>query len=181
MNEKTIIVTGKVRLAYCNIWQPRVNKDDEDGNKKPKYSAMILIPKDDMETQLAIKEAVEAAYQEGITGDCILKGNASKPPTLGAIHTPLRDGDEEHPGEEPFAGHMFLNATKSKRPDIFDINKDDIEDEEEVYSGCYARVRINFYPYNTKGGKGIAVSLWAIQKVADGEPLSKTSKNKDFF
>ena len=177
MNEQTIIVTGKVRLAYLNIWEPR--KDKETG--KEKFSAMILIPKEDGETLLKINEAIEAAYQEGITGEAILKGNATKAPTLAAIHTPLRDGDEEHPGEDPFAGCMFLNATKAKRPDVFDINKDDIEDHEELYSGCYARVRINFYPYATKGGKGIAVSLWAIQKVEEGEPLSKSQPNKDFF
>lgn len=177
MNDQTIIVTGKVRLAYCNIWEPR--KDNETG--KEKYSSMILIPKDDTETLLAIKNAVEAAYKEGCEGEAVLKGNATKAPTLAAIHTPLRDGDAEHPGEDPFEGCMFLNATKAKKPDIFDIDKNDITDPDEVYSGCYARVRINFYPYATKGGKGIAVSLWAIQKVEDGEPLSKAQNNKDFF
>ena len=34
-----------------------------------------------------------------------------------------------------------------------------ILDRSEVYSGCYARVSINFYCFNTNGNKGIAASI----------------------
>ena len=56
-----------------------------------------------------------------------------------------------------------------------------ILDRAEVYSGCYARVSINFYAFNTNGNKGIACGLGNIQKVRDGEPLSgRTSAADDF-
>jgi hypothetical protein len=46
-----------------------------------------------------------------------------------------------------------------------------ITDETEVYSGCYARVSIKFYAFNTNGNKGIACGHGNIQKTRDGESL----------
>ena len=51
----------------------------------------------------------------------------------------------------------------------------------EVYSGCYARVSISFYAFNSGGNKGIACGLGNIQKIRDGEPLGgRDSANDDF-
>jgi hypothetical protein len=50
-----------------------------------------------------------------------------------------------------------------------------------VYSGCYARVSLRFYAYNSNGSKGVAAGLGNIQKLADGEPLGgKRSAEADF-
>ena len=51
----------------------------------------------------------------------------------------------------------------------------------EVYSGCYARVSINFYAFNSNGNRGIACGLGNIQKVRDGEPLGGRSSAADDF
>ena len=49
------------------------------------------------------------------------------------------------------------------------------------YSGCYARVSINFYAFNSNGNRGIACGLGNIQKVRDGEPLGgKSTASADF-
>ena len=59
--------------------------------------------------------------------------------------------------------------------------KKPILDRGEVYSGCYARVSLNFYAFNSTGNKGIACGLGNIQKIRDGEPLGgKTSAADDF-
>lgn len=59
--------------------------------------------------------------------------------------------------------------------------KKPILDRGEVYSGCYARVSLNFYAFNSNGNKGIACGLGNIQKIRDGEPLGgKTSATDDF-
>ena len=54
----------------------------------------------------------------------------------------------------------------------------------EVYSGCYARVSLNFYAFNTNtnGNRGIACGLGNVQKLRDGEPLGggSTSAADDF-
>lgn len=50
-----------------------------------------------------------------------------------------------------------------------------------LYSGCYARVAMNFYAYNTNGNRGITAGLNGIQFVRDGEPLgSHFDAQKEF-
>ncbi len=56
-----------------------------------------------------------------------------------------------------------------------------ILDSSEVYSGCYGRVFINFYAFNTAGNKGIACGLNNVQKVDDGEFLGGRTKAEDDF
>ena len=48
-------------------------------------------------------------------------------------------------------------------------------------SGCYGRVSLNFFPYNQKGNKGVGAGLQNVQKVADGEALSRRSQASDDF
>lgn len=63
-----------------------------------------------------------------------------------------------------------------------DENVAPILDRSEVYSGCYARVSISFYAFNTNGNKGIACGLGNIQKIRDGESLGggRVSAETDF-
>lgn len=171
--DAVIVTTGKVRICYANLWEPKM----DDTTKKLKYSCTVLIPKTDLDTQLKIKEAVEAAYQAGQND---LKGNNRNAPALGSIHTPLHDGDEERPDDPVFAGCMYLNATSLYAPDIYDINKAFITDHDEVYSGCYGRVGLKFFVYTT-GGKGIGAGLMAFQKLEDGENLSSKFNTADLF
>ena len=75
---------------------------------------------------------------------------------------------------------LFLKAAQ-RRGGAVKAKEQPILDRAEVYSGCYARVSINFYAFNTNGNKGIACGLGNIQKVRDGEPLSgRTSAADDF-
>ena len=56
-----------------------------------------------------------------------------------------------------------------------------ILDQSEVYSGCYGRVSITFYAYNSNGNKGVAAGLGNVQKLKDGEPLGSRANAKDEF
>ncbi|ASB66396.1 hypothetical protein S101413_02951 [Bacillus velezensis] len=60
-----------------------------------------------------------------------------------------------------------MNASSKTKPGIVDRNLNHIIDS-ELYSGCYGRVSINFYAFNTAGNKGIACGLNNIQKLEDG-------------
>ena len=93
---------------------------------------------------------------------------------------PLRDGDIER-DDEAYKGHYFINANSTTAPQIVDKNVQPILNREEVYSGCYGRVSLNFYAYNANGNKGIACGLGNIQKLRDGEPLGGRSKATDDF
>jgi len=56
-----------------------------------------------------------------------------------------------------------------------------ILDETEVYSGCYGRASVNFFPYSHKGNRGVACGLNNVQKLADGESLGGRSRAEDDF
>ena len=66
-------------------------------------------------------------------------------------------------------------------PQIVDKAVKPILDRSEVYSGCYARVSLNFYVFNSNGNKGVACGLGNIQKIRDGEMLGgRTNATDDF-
>ena len=170
----TRIKTGKVRLSYCSIWEPKASFD----GAKAKYSTGIIIPKSDTKTIAATEAAIQAAYEEGIGK---LKGNGKTAPALNVLKTPLRDGDLERPDDEAYADSYFLNANSTTAPGVVDADLNEILDHTEVYSGCYARVSLTFYAYNTGTAKGIACGLNNIMKLADGEPLGGRMKAADDF
>lgn len=167
---KTKVITGKnTRLSYFHGWEPTsINGGPE------RYSVSVLIPKDDTETVKAINDAVDAAIEEGIAKF------GGKKPNKAAIKLPLRDGDTERE-DEAYAGHWFINANSKTAPQIVDRAVKPIFDRDEVYSGCYARVSLNFYAFNSNGNKGIACGLGNIQKIKDGEPLGGRSLATDDF
>lgn len=173
----TRFTTGKIRLTYAFLWAPRTSENEDEDMKEDKgekYSTCILIPKNDQATIDKLNAALTYAVQQGQS-----KGlwGATLPTTF---KWPLRDGDEEYleKGEE-YKGHWFLNASSIRKPRIVDIARNDIYDENEVYSGCYARACINLYPFSRKGNKGIGCGLEAIQKICDGEPLGLAPLNVD--
>ena len=168
----TKVVTGKVRFSYVNIFKARSFTPGQD----EKYSICLLIDKKDKATLSKIKTAIEAAKRQGIAD----KWGGKLPANL---KLPLRDGDAERADEAPeYEGMYFLNANSNQKPGIVDKDLNEILDPTEVYSGCYGRASINFFPFNSNGNKGIAVGLNNIQKLEDGEPLGATraSAEEDF-
>ena len=165
----TKVVTGVVRLSYANVWEAvSIN------GGTPKYSVSLIIPKSDTKTIEDINAAVDVAIKEGAAKF------GGKIPNKAALKLPLRDGDVER-DDEAYKDAYFVNANSTSAPQIVDRAVQPILDRGEVYSGCYARVSINFYAFNSNGNRGIACGLGNIQKVRDGEPLGgKSSAAADF-
>ena len=167
---KTKVITGvNTRLSYFHGWEPTsINNGPE------RYSVSVLIPKSDTQTVKAINEAIDAAIEEGVAKF------GGKKPNKAAIKLPLRDGDTER-DDEAYKGHYFINANSTTSPQIVDKQVKPILDRNEVYSGCYARVSLNFYAFNSNGNKGVACGLGNIQKIRDGESLGGRSSATDDF
>lgn len=167
---KTKVITGtNTRLSYFHGWEPvSINGGAE------KYLTAVLIPKSDKKTIDAIEKAIDAAIEEGIA-----KFGGNKP-NEAAIKLPLRDGDIER-DDEAYKGHYFINANSTNPPQIVDQRVQPILERSQVYSGCYARVSINFYAFNSNGNKGVAAGLGNIQFVRDGEPLGGQTSALDEF
>ena len=156
------------RLSYAHLWEP-----DSVNGRELKHLVSCIIDKKDKDTIAKIRKAVEIAKEEG-------KGKwGGKIPAN--LKMPLRDGDADRPEDEAYAGAMFLNANSKQAPQIVDRQVQPILDQSEVYSGCYGRVSITFYAYNSNGNKGIAAGLGNVQKLRDGEPLGSRANAKDEF
>lgn len=167
----TKVKIGKVRASYVNVFHAKGVEGAE-----PKYSISLIIPKENKALVAQIEQAIKNAFDYGKT---TLGANAK----LEKIKTPLRDGDEERPDDEAYKNAYFINASCKTKPGvsvfkgtkIVDGKKQNIiealDDEEEMYSGCYVYASVNFYAFNQKGNKGIAAGLNNVLKVADGEPL----------
>lgn len=167
---KTKVITGvNTRLSYFHGWEPASINGGE-----PKYRVSVLIPKTDKETVDAINNAIDAAIEEGITKF------GGKKPNRAAIKLPLRDGDIER-DDDAYKGHYFINANSKTAPQIVDKAVKPILDRDEVYSGCYGRVSLSFYAFNSNGNKGVACGLGNIQKIKDGDSLGGRPTAVDDF
>lgn len=165
----TRVVTGEVRLSYAHLFEPQsIN------GSKPKYSVSLIIPKSDKETIAKIERAIDAAIEAGIGKF------GGKKPNKAALKLPLRDGDTER-DDEAYKDSFFVNANSIQPPQVVDQDLQPVLSASEVYSGCYGRVSLNFYAFNTNGNRGIACGLGNVQKLRDGEPLGGRTNAVDDF
>lgn len=173
VNATKVICGPDTRWSYVNAWEP---KAIEGGT--PKFSVSLIISKDDTKTVEAIRKAIKAAYDEGLSK---LKGNSKTAPAFDLIKTPLRDGDRERPDDPAYKNAYFVNANSATAPGIVDASCQQIIERSEVYSGVYGRASISFYAFNANGNRGIACGLNNLQKIRDGEPLGGRTRAEDDF
>lgn len=166
-NIPTKVLTGEVRLSYVNLVAPRANSYDP--NSVPKYSVTLLIPKSDVATKQNIDASIEAAAKDA-------QGkiwNGVKPPVM---PIPIHDGDGVRENGTPYGpeckGHWVITASSKQKPQV--VHQNDINTEllpDDIYSGMYARVTVNFFGYNAVGKRGIGCGLGNVMKTREGEPL----------
>lgn len=165
--ELTNVTTGEARLSYVHLFKPHAQQP----GAEEKFSCTILVPKSDTATKARIDAAIEAAKQKGIAN----KWNGVCPPI---VPDPVYDGDGTRPSDGmPFGaecrGHWVFTASAKADypPEVVDQNGNPMINQSEMYSGVYAMVNVEFYPYAFGGKKGIGCGLGPVKKVRDGEPL----------
>lgn len=166
----THVITGKCRASYVHVDKPVAIQE----GSPEKYSVCIVIPKSDTVTLDKIQKAIDQAIEDGIRS----KWKGKKPAKL---KLPLRDGDDERPEDPTFANACFINANSSRKPGLVDRDRNEILDDEEIYSGCYCRFSIDLYPYAASGSNGVGVGLNHVQKLADGPRLGNRTRAEDDF
>lgn len=164
-NIPTKVLTGVVRLSYANLITPRAAQQ----GGEPKYSVTLLIPKTDNATKLDIEASMRAAYEDGVNK----KWGGAHP----QMKNLLWDGDGLRQSGLPFGdeckGHWVITASSKQKPQVVGIDNVNCElAPNDIYSGMYARVTLNFFPYDTAGSKGVGCGLGNVMKTGDGEPLS---------
>lgn len=158
------IITPMVRLMWCrDVLKPGKRKgakptDDE------KYSTGLLIPKAADLTLL--KEAIDEAAVDkfGEKGAATIK--PSKKPFKRTEDIPqLAELADEYP--------VFLNCSAKQKPKVVDNRMNEVIDEEQIYSGRWAKVSLNAYAWeHAEGGKGVSLGLNNIQLFEHDEQLA---------
>lgn len=164
-NIATKVLTGEVRISYANLVTPRASQQ----GGEPKYSVTLLIPKTDTATLNDIASSINLAYEDGVSR----KWGGAHPQKKELLH----DGDGLRPSGLPFGdeckGHYVLTASTKNKPQVVGIDNINCElAPNDIYSGMYARVTLNFFPYDTSGSKGVGCGLGNVLKIRDGEPLA---------
>lgn len=143
------------RLSYPNLFTPRPG-DDPTG--KPKYSLSCIVSKD---VDLGpLEDAIEEVIEEKWKG---------RPPR--GLRRPVRDGDEYSDKDGYDGDHVFFSARNTRRPYVVRGDRSPIQDEEDVYPGCYGLAIVEPFAYEKDTNKGVGLSLVGFVKVKDGERL----------
>lgn len=167
-NVPTKVLTGEVRLSYVNLVAPRANNNDPTAT--PKYSVTLLIPK----TDTAVKQNIDASMEAAAADAQGKIWNGVRPPVM---PVPVHDGDGLRENGTPYGpeckGCWVITASSKNKPQV--VHQSDINTEllpQDIYSGMYARVTINFFGYMRAGKKGIGCGLGNVMKTRDGEALA---------
>ncbi|GAB3024592.1 hypothetical protein GCM10027051_31590 [Niabella terrae] len=170
------VVIGPGRFRHLHAFEPWAGKDND---QEPKYSVLLMIPKNDKKAKAKIDAAIEAAKERGKEKCKNWKGVIPKK----NLKSCLSDGDErtviidgEEVADPITADHWLISVTSKDRPTVLNAKGGKpIFEKDEIFAGCYGAVQCDFFPYD-KGSNGVAAALTAILKTKDGEELGGFSK-----
>jgi len=181
-------ITPICRGGYVNILEPRQLPQSD----KLAWGMQCMFPKNDITKAWA--EDLKKIYSQVLI-DKFGKEKAQKvAKTLLATNSfPLRDGDGAENASlsniDQLAGHYFINSNnKFRQPHIIGVMGKVIDPDllgvDEIYSGAWYRVMLEFWYYDTAGNKGISTSLVGVMKVKDdvnlGVGTSSTEAASEF-
>lgn len=153
------LLLSNVRLAFANIFE----KDSFD-----RYSATLLIPKEDTAQLTAIDKAIAQAAHE--------KWGAKTPAKLKSLKAAnklfISDGEAkaEYDG---FEGNMAVSAGNKVRPSVVNRDRSPVTQEDgTVYSGCYVNASIEIWVQDNKWGQRINATLRGVQFAAEGDAFT---------
>lgn len=166
------VITPECRLSFVRVKEPAPTPSGA-----LKYSVQLIWEKED--DLKIVEEAVQKAAEDKFDKKIFANGWPHK-----VLMNPLRDGEEERPGDPQYVGKIFASAKSDRQPGVV-IKKGDkivpLMDFEEIYSGCYGRVSISVYAYDKAGNKGVAFGLNNIMKTRDGDRLDGRTAAQDDF
>jgi Protein of unknown function (DUF2815) len=185
---KTFHLTPVMRGSYLHVFKPRPPMPGEvvDPNKKKEWSLSGILDPNNPEHKKWYEETKAKAAAVG----------KAKFPNKKNIRLPFRLGKEKtdaypkgfDPLPDEYKGKIIIPfSSKGRAPKLVfnkmgeDNKRIPIEDEEDLYSGCFIRVSFNMYAYDNNGNTGVSFSLLSVLKMRDGEPLGNVADpNKEF-
>ena len=166
-------ITPEFRVSFPSLFTP---KEYDGGDAK--YCLTMLFPKT---TDLSAPAITGGLSLKRIIHNAIVETyGPDKDKWPKQFRRPFRDGNEKE-GTEGYKDVIFVSATSKKRPGLVDKDLNPILSEEAFYAGCWARAEVIAFTYETKGNKGVSLSLQNVQKLRDDTSFSGRKKAEDVF
>lgn len=178
----TKAITSEFRVSWPHVFKAQKN----DLNGKDEFSVIAIFP---LNADLSgLKAIALEALKEKFGADqtkwsktlrspfrkCKEKWKEVTDEKTGKTTTVIPAGFED--GEA-----TWINFKSTSRPGVVDEDVQDILEERNFYSGCYAIADVNANAYDQKGNKGVSIYLNNVQKRRDGEPLGGKSSPSAAF
>lgn len=169
----SFIRTPEGILSYPHLFKPQTAIQEGD---KEKFSATLVFPEGTDLTEM--KKAVLACAEER------WPGKASAMIKSGKLRLPFRT-DWEDKGYP--ANSVFITARTTAKPMVVStVPGPDgrpllIEDPDQIYPGCRARITVKPFAYDTAGNRGISLVLQNAQKTGEGDRLDGRVDARDQF
>ena len=177
--KSVVITTEPMRCSFANVHEPR-----EDLNGKMQYSICLMADQSDKKLIASLKKHVQEAITIGVENGVFPKG------AVKSLKLPLRNGTVDFKNEErgkEFDGHIYFNANTKKPPGIANKQGRPSVGDVEIYSGCWVRAHISFYPYDAKNKqgksirKGVAIGLNHVMFVKNDDRFDGRIAVEDAF
>jgi hypothetical protein len=181
------LITPDGTLSYPHLFTPQMPPNPRPG-QKARFQTVLLFPKimteEDNQKLLQMKQAALKALQEK------WGANVEKMLAEGALRWPFSKKFTNKRGElkyDPEKWQCLINPWSEQPPGIVsryrgpDGKPAKIVDQQEIYSGCIARLSVNCFVYEAQGNWGVNFGLQNVQKRGDGPRLDNRQSAQDAF
>lgn len=160
-----------VRLAFPTLNKPE-KFDPSNEKQEPRYSATLLVNKDDKAQVAAIDAAIRAAAAAK-WGDN--KADAAVKGLTAGLKIAKQDGEMKADKYDGFEGHWAIAAHSKENapPRLLDRDKTELpRNTPKLYAGCYVNASVEFWAQDNQFGKRINAQIRGVQFASDGDAFS---------
>jgi hypothetical protein len=155
-----------VRGSFLQLFVPGKNEQGEDMG----YGGDFIFPETHPqvgEINNAIMEAGQDFWKDKWLSEVL-------PEIKGKDRLCLHRGEVTRPGKQEYRGQLFVKATNSSKPNVFDQNNKSLtQADQKLFSGDFVDIIIDIKgSQHPKGGRRIRAEVTAVRKRSDGPRLS---------
>lgn len=164
---RNALIEGAI-LSYPHLFKMWAGKD---GDGDAKYSCKLILPKDFNWDPLMAAVTQAATDKFGATVDM---STLQMPWERGpGVANPVKDG--------PYAGYHQIGASayEDNPPRVIDQALQPVIKPELVFAGCEVDAYVYASGYDTKGNKGVRLSLDVVRVVRNDESVTRLDSRKD--
>ncbi len=164
--ESTLVITN-ARLSFPTLWKPQ---EYESGDGKPRYTANLLLSKDDPQLK-TLNKLFEDLFVEKFRDKAKIHIAAVRADSKASC---IVDGDTKaYDGYEGMICIVAHRQAHAGAPKIINKDKSELrESDGKPYAGCYVNAKVSFWIQDNKNGKGFRSTLEVIQFARDGDAFS---------